>query len=161
MVGNNAVPWRNKPLPLHAPTCLATFRQKKLEVARKKTMPIGIRNHANLIRFEGGRYRNHRTTVTGSNSSARDSDGVRAIYPAKSFGRSSARVAEENFANGCVSCQRRYCRRLDHPIKPRVAWEPAPCGAIISGRRSSKPEVRSRPWRKSRARGFLSSSRSW
>ena len=50
-----------------------------------------------LIRFEGGRYRNHRTTVTGSNSSARDSDGVRAIYPAKSFGRSSARVAEENF----------------------------------------------------------------
>jgi len=54
MVGNNAVPWRNKPLPLHAPACLATFRQKKLEVARKKTMPIGIRNHANLIRFEGG-----------------------------------------------------------------------------------------------------------
>jgi hypothetical protein len=91
-------------LRLHAPTSLATFRQKKLEVAREKTMPINIRNLATLpalaacccnrrgsrlgakqIRSGGERYRDHRTTGTGSISSARDSDGVTAIYPAKSF----------------------------------------------------------------------------
>jgi hypothetical protein len=48
MVGNNVVPCGEITLRLHAPTCLATFRQKKLEVAREKTMPIGIRNLATL-----------------------------------------------------------------------------------------------------------------
>jgi hypothetical protein len=48
MAGNSAVPCGEIPLRLHAPTCLATFRQKKLEMAWEKTMPIGIINLANL-----------------------------------------------------------------------------------------------------------------
>ena len=67
-------------------------------------MPIGIINLANLTavaaaaaivaahasaqnKYDPGASdtENHRTTGTGSISSARDSDGVTAIYPAKSF----------------------------------------------------------------------------
>jgi hypothetical protein len=48
MAGNNAVSGGEITLRLHASTCLATFREKKFEVAREKTMPIGIRNLATL-----------------------------------------------------------------------------------------------------------------
>jgi hypothetical protein len=48
MAGNNAVSGGEITLRLHASTCLATFREKKFEMAREKTMPIGIRNLATL-----------------------------------------------------------------------------------------------------------------
>ena len=64
-----------------------------------------------------------------------------------------AHLARHEISLGFEDCRREL------PSSIAAEWPLE--SATISGPRSPKPEVRSRPWRKSRARGFLSSSRSW